>query len=134
MMPERTVTARNPEGMGGTIEAGSFEWRFDEPESAGGSETGPTPVDVFLGALASCLSLSVRFQANKRDTAVETIEVTTEAEPERGSVDRLEATIRLETDADDETVDRLVNFGERGCHVSQLVDEETPLDVSWERL
>lgn len=132
-MPGRTVTARNPEGMGGTIEAGSFEWSFDEPEDAGGSETGPTPVDVFLGALASCLSLSVRFQADKRDASIDAIDVTTDADPERGSVERLEATVRLETDADDETIDRIVDLGERGCHVSQLLREDLLVEIAWER-
>ena len=133
-MPGRTVTARNPDGMAGTIKAGSFEWGYDEPEEAGGTETGPTPVDVFLGALASCLSLSTRFQAQKRDTPVDGIDVTTEADPEHGSVERLSATIRLETDADDETLERLVELGERGCHVSQLVSEDVPIEISWERV
>ncbi|WP_306057130.1 2-oxo acid dehydrogenase subunit E2 [Natronococcus wangiae] len=132
-MPDRTVTAHNPDGMAGTIEAGSFEWSFDEPEDAGGSETGPTPVDVFLGALASCLSLSVRFQADKRDASVDAIDVTTDADPDRGSVERVEATVRLETDADDETVERIVDLGERGCHVSQLLRDDLPVEVSWMR-
>ncbi|TYL40498.1 dihydrolipoyllysine acetyltransferase [Natronococcus pandeyae] len=132
-MPDRTVTAHNPDGMAGTIEAGSFEWSFDEPEEAGGSETGPTPVDVFLGALASCLSLSVRFQADKRDAPVGAIDVTTDADPGHGSVERVEATVRLETDADDETVERIVDLGERGCHVSQLLREDLPVEISWTR-
>lgn len=132
-MPERTVTAHNPDGMAGTIEAGSFEWSFDEPEEAGGSETGPTPVDVFLGALASCLSLSIRFQADKRDAPIDAIDVTTDADPDHGSVERVEATVRLETDADDETVERIVDLGERGCHVSQLLRDDLPVEISWIR-
>ncbi|AGB36723.1 2-oxo acid dehydrogenase subunit E2 [Natronococcus occultus] len=133
-MPGRTVTASNPEGMAGRIEAGSFEWSYDEPEDAGGSETGPTPVDVFLGGLAACLSLSVRFQAEKRDAAVGEIDVTTDAEPEHGAVEQLAATIRLESDADDDTLERIVDLGERGCHVSQLLREDLSLELSWERL
>ncbi|WP_186336592.1 2-oxo acid dehydrogenase subunit E2 [Natrarchaeobaculum sulfurireducens] len=133
-MPDRTVTAHNPDGMAGTIEAGSFEWTYDEPEEAGGTETGPTPVDVFLSGLAACLSLSIRFQASKRETPVDAIEVTTDAEPAHGAVEQLEATIRLETDADDETVDRLVDLGERGCHVSQLLGDDVPMELSWERV
>ncbi|MFC4544453.1 2-oxo acid dehydrogenase subunit E2 [Halosolutus amylolyticus] len=133
-MPDRTVTAHNPGGMAGTIEAGSFAWDFDEPEDAGGTETGPTPVDVFLGGLAACLSLSVRFQADKRDAPIESIDVTTDADPEHGSVDRIEATVRLETDADEETVDRIVDLGERGCHVSQVLRDDLPMEITWERV
>ena len=133
-MPERTVTAHNPEGMAGTIEAGSFEWSYDEPEEAGGTETGPTPVDVFLGSLAACLSLSIRFQAGKRDTPIDGIDVTTTAEPEHGSIEQLEATVSLESDADDDTLERLVDIGERGCHVSQVVRDDLEVEISWERV
>jgi pyruvate/2-oxoglutarate dehydrogenase complex dihydrolipoamide acyltransferase (E2) component/uncharacterized OsmC-like protein len=132
-MPGRTVSARNHEGMAGTIEAGSFEWAYDEPEEAGGTETGPTPVDAFLGGLAACLSLSIRYQAEKRDTPIGEIDVEVDAEPEHGSVETLSATIRLETGADDETVARLVEIGERGCHVSQLLRDDLSLAVSWSR-
>ncbi|ELZ23917.1 2-oxo acid dehydrogenase subunit E2 [Natrinema limicola] len=133
-MPGRSVTATNPEGMHGRIEAGSFEWTYDEPESSGGTETGPTPVDVALGGLASCLSLSTRFQTSKRDMSVEEIQVDVDATPEEGPVEDIAATIRLATDEDDEAVDRLVDLGERGCHVSQMLREELELDLSWERL
>ncbi|WP_293032755.1 2-oxo acid dehydrogenase subunit E2 [Natronococcus sp.] len=132
-MPGRTVSASNPEGMAGTIGAGSFEWRYDEPEDAGGTETGPTPVDVFLGGLAACLSLSIRFQAEKRNAAVGEIDVTTDADPEHGAVEEIAATVRLESDADDETLERIVEVGERGCHVSQLLREDLRLELSWER-
>ncbi len=133
-MPDRSVTATNPEGMHGRIEAGSFEWTYDEPESSGGTETGPTPVDVALAGLASCLSLSTRFQASKRDMSVDEIRVDVDATPDEGPVEEIAATIRLATDADDETVDRLVDLGERGCHVSQMLREDLELDLSWERL
>ncbi|RZV08065.1 pyruvate dehydrogenase E2 component (dihydrolipoamide acetyltransferase) [Natrinema hispanicum] len=133
-MPGRSVTATNPDGMRGRIEAGSFEWTYDEPESSGGTETGPTPVDVALSGLASCLSLSTRFQASKRDMSVEEIQVDVDATPAEGPVEDIAATIRLATDEDDEAVDRLVDLGERGCHVSQMLREELELDLSWERL
>lgn len=133
-MPGRSVTATNPDGMRGRIEAGSFEWSFDEPESNGGTGTGPTPVDVFLGGLASCLSLSTRYQADKRDASVDEISVDADATPTAGSVERIEATIRLDADEDDETIERIVNLAERGCHVSQLLRDDLPLELSWDRL
>lgn len=132
-MPDRTVTATNPDGMAGRIGAGSFEWRYDEPESHGGTESGPTPVDVFLGGLASCLSLSMRYQADKRDADVGEISVTTDATPEHGTVESIEATIHLESDEDDGTLERIVELGERGCHVSQLLREDLELELSWDR-
>ena len=132
-MPGRTVTASTADGMRGRIRAGAFEWRYDEPAEYGGTETGPTPVDVFLGGLAACLSLSVRYQAEKRDAAVGEISVTTDATPDHGPVDGIDATIRLETDEDDATVERIVDLAERGCHVSQLLRDEAKPTIAWER-
>ncbi len=51
-------------------------------------------------------------------------------ELEHGSVEHIEPTVRLETDANDETIDRTVTIGKRGCHVSQLLREDLELDLS----
>ncbi|SDR00125.1 OsmC family protein [Natronobacterium texcoconense] len=132
-MPGRTATATNPEGMSGRLETGSFEWRYDEPASYGGTETGPTPVDVFLGGLAACLSLSTRYQVEKRNADVDEISVTTDATPERGPVESIAVTVFLESDEDDETLVRIVDLAERGCHVSQLLRDDLELELSWSR-
>ncbi|EMA44664.1 OsmC family protein [Halobiforma nitratireducens] len=132
-MPGRTVTATNPSGMRGRIDAGSFGWQYDEPEDSGGTETGPTPVDVFLGGLASCLSLSTRYQVEKRDADVGEISVTTDANPEHGSVESIEVTVHLASDENDETLARIVDLAERGCHVSQLLRDDLELELSWNR-
>jgi uncharacterized OsmC-like protein len=71
---------------------------------------------------------------HKRDVPVERIDVTADAEPEHGPVERVAATIRLETGADDESLERLVDVGERGCYVSRLLREDLPLELSWERI
>jgi len=66
--------------------------------------------------------------------SVAEIQVDVDATPEEGSVEDIAATIRLATDEDDEAVDRLVDLGERGCHVSQMLREDLELDLTWERL
>lgn len=133
-MPGRSVTARLEEGLAGTVRAGSFRVPFDEPAAVGGSETGPTPVDLFLGSLAACLLESLRYQAvEKRDVALEDAAVVAEAEPERGPVEGLSVTVEVNTPADDGTVEQLVEMAERGCHVSQLVDESVPFELTWRR-
>lgn len=133
-MPGRSVTARLEEGLAGTVRAGSFRVPFDEPTAVGGSETGPTPVDLFLGSLAACLLESLRYQAvEKRDVELEDATVVAEAEPERGPVEGLSVTVEVASPADDETVDRLVKMAERGCHVSQLIDESVTFELTWRR-
>jgi uncharacterized OsmC-like protein len=48
------------------VQARHHEIRIDEPISAGGSDDGPTPTEVFLASLASCYALAIAHVARKR--------------------------------------------------------------------
>ncbi|MEM8826459.1 MAG: alpha/beta fold hydrolase, partial [Pseudomonadota bacterium] len=47
------------------MEAGTHRILADEPERIGGSDLGPTPYDLLLGALGTCTNMTVRMIANK---------------------------------------------------------------------
>ncbi|MFD1684578.1 2-oxo acid dehydrogenase subunit E2 [Halobellus litoreus] len=123
----RTATAHSAAGMSGSVRTRGTEQRYgDGPE--------PSPVDLFLGSLAACLSLSIRYQVEMRDVSVGDIDVETDADPESGSVESVDITVRLDApEADDETLDRVVEYGERSCHVAELLREDLPVELTWER-
>jgi uncharacterized OsmC-like protein len=51
---EGLVTVRGgADGFAQTVTAGTHHLRSDEPASAGGTDTGPTPYDLLLAALGS---------------------------------------------------------------------------------
>lgn len=133
-LPEGTVTAVREGPVRGHVDAGAFSWQFDGTEKYGGSESAPTPVDLFLGGLASCLLSSLDVQAAKYDVTLDRLEVTTNATPFDDSVERLDVTVTIDCDADDARVDRMVEFAERSCHVAELLRESVPLTVEWERV
>ena len=125
--PPRTAIARSTDGMSGTVSTGGIEQRYGD-----GSE--PSPVDLFLGSLAACLSLSIRYQADMRDVSVGEIDVETDGQPESGSVESVDITVRLDApEADESTLDRIVEYGERSCHVAELLREDLPVELTWER-
>ncbi|WP_089868766.1 2-oxo acid dehydrogenase subunit E2 [Halogranum rubrum] len=132
-LPEGKVSASVDPAFDGSISAGSFEYSFAVTEQLGGSEDAPTPVDFFLGALSACLSSSIGVQANMRDIDFDDITVDVEATPPEGSVESLAVHVTVATDADDAIIDRIVNNGERTCHVAELLREDLPVEVSWER-
>ena len=48
------------------IVVGRHRLKSDEPESVGGSDTGPSPYDFLLAALGSCTSMTVGCMREKR--------------------------------------------------------------------
>jgi pyruvate dehydrogenase E2 component (dihydrolipoamide acetyltransferase) len=127
-LPDRHVTASLGAELAGTVSAGSFTYDFD-----GGEASAPSPVDLFLVALSACMDASVAFQADMRDIEVEAVDVTADAAPAQGSVESIDLQVRIASDADDDTLERLVTLGEKGCHVSELLREDLELSISWER-
>jgi len=63
---QRTVDARWAGGMRAVVQAGGHEIIVDEPESAGGTDTGPQPTDLLLASIASCFTLAMAYAADKR--------------------------------------------------------------------
>jgi putative redox protein len=75
-MKEARVTVR---GSGASfaqeIIAGTHHLRADEPPSAGGTDTGPTPYDLLLAALGACTSMTVAMYARRKSWPLEKIAV-----------------------------------------------------------
>ena len=64
---EGVVTVRgDADGFAQEIAAGAHRLRSDEPASAGGTDSGPTPYDLLLAALGSCTSMTVGMYARRK--------------------------------------------------------------------
>jgi pyruvate dehydrogenase E2 component (dihydrolipoamide acetyltransferase) len=102
------------------------QWALD-----GEDVVGPDPVSSFLGALGSCLLMSLRVAARVRKIDVGRAAVHAIAN-EKGHVKEIKVELKVETAADDERLHRLVEVAERGCHVRNLVrdDVSVALEVS----
>jgi pyruvate dehydrogenase E2 component (dihydrolipoamide acetyltransferase) len=132
-LPERDVSASADGTLSGTVSIGSVEWRYDVPADAGGDGTGPTPVGMFLGSLAACLSTTVRMQAERSDVALADVDAHARATPERGWVEAIGVELRLDSDADDGTLDRVVELAERNCYALDALRDDLGVEVEWRR-
>ncbi len=70
-----TIAAELREGTAVTVQTRQFSWLADEPLSVGGTDTGPTPYEILLGALAACIAVTLRLYANHKKIALAGVEV-----------------------------------------------------------
>ena len=55
-----------PSGYRAEISAGTHHLAADEPVALGGTGTGPTPYELLLGALGSCMAMTLRMYADRK--------------------------------------------------------------------
>lgn len=57
------------------ITAGAHHLRSDEPSSAGGTDSGPTPYDLLLAALGTCTSMTLGMYARRKGWPLERVTI-----------------------------------------------------------
>ncbi|MDS0242093.1 OsmC family protein [Haloferax sp. S2CR25-2] len=66
------------------VSARDFEFVVDEPQSLGGENAGPNPVEYVLGALAGCLNVTSHVVAREMDLDVRDLEIAIEGDLDPG--------------------------------------------------
>lgn len=69
------VNVRLSDTMAATINARGLTWIADEPASAGGTDTGPMPTEMLLGALGACAAITAKMYAQRKGWALDSIEI-----------------------------------------------------------
>jgi putative redox protein len=103
----------------------------DEPVAAGGTDTGPSPYELLIAALAACTSVTARMYAERKGWPLDGIEVrvwhqrTNESDPaipdsRPVQVDAFDVEIRFDGDLDSEQRARLLEISGR-CPVKRTL-------------
>ncbi len=132
------IQATNTAGYEVAIEADDHQFIADEPVTLGGTNAGPDPYEILLGALAACKLITVRMYAERKGWPLEKITVTLdthkiyardctdcESDP-NAKVDIIEANIHFEGDLEDAQLKRLKEISER-CPVQRTLTTETKI-------
>ena len=72
-------------GTRATIKVRQHQWHADEPTEAGGTDTGPTPGELMLGALGACMAITCRLYAERKGWDLRRVEVQLDYERFKGS-------------------------------------------------
>ena len=121
-------------GFAQQIAAGPHRLRGDEPESAGGTGTGPSPYDLLLAALGSCTSMTVGMYARRKGWPLERVTVwlrhsktyaadCAECETKEGMLDRIERDVRFDGPLTAEQRSRLLEIANK-CPVHRTLTSE----------
>ena len=73
--PGLVIVRGAADGFVQEIVAGPHHLPSDEPASVGGTDTGPTPYDLLLGALGSCTSMTIAMYARRKKWPLERVTV-----------------------------------------------------------
>jgi putative redox protein len=108
-------------GLATDVRARQHAIRVDEPETAGGGDSGMMPTELFCAALASCFCLAVGFAAGKRDLEVPGLKVTVTAERVDGELRYEHFVVTTEAALEPELLARLVKRARPFCWVSNTL-------------
>ena len=105
-------------GFATDVRARGHTVRVDEPETAGGGDSGMMPTELFCAALASCFCLAVGFAAGKRDLDVPGLEVTVTAERVDGELRYEHFVVTTRAELEPTVLAKLVKRARPFCWVS----------------
>lgn len=120
-----------------TISAGRHTLRADEPESAGGNDSGLSPYQLLLAGLGACTSMTLRLYADQKGWPLEKVAVElahekihaadcSECETREGKVDRIERVVELSGALDETQRARLLEIANK-CPVHRTLHSEVSI-------
>ena len=121
-------------GFAQEIQAGPHRLLADEPLTAGGSDTGPSPYELLLAALGSCTSMTIALYARRKHWPLDAVTVRlrhskiyaadcAECETKDGKLDHIERDVELVGTLDPQQRTRLLEIAMK-CPVHRTLTSE----------
>jgi len=123
------------DGYRTTIQSGNHVYHSDEPEEAGGTDTAVNPTAMTMGALGSCIAMTMKMYAQRKGWPLQSVEIELDYERFRGSnyaayegderyIHEIRKAITLHGNLTEDQRERILEIGAR-CPVHRLIDTPT---------
>ena len=134
------VNAKSENGTKTLVVTRGFKMTIDEPENMGGTNGGANPVEYLLAALSGCLNVVGHLVAREMGFNINGLELVLEGDLDpakfsgksmdgRAGYSEIRVTMKPNTDADKETLDKWIKAVESRCPVSDNISNPTPLHI-----
>jgi putative redox protein len=121
--------ARRTEGYAHRVSVRDHELTVDEPDSAGGTDTGPNPQEILAASLASCTAITLEMYAGRKGWELGTVEVEVDYTSDAPGHARFEVLIKIPESLSDEQRDRLLVIAGK-CPVHRALTGEAEISDS----
>lgn len=131
------------DGFRSEVSIRQHELTVDEPESLGGSDSGPNPVELILASLGTCQEITYRAYAAALGIPLDNVSVHLEGdidlrgffavdESVRAGFQAIRGTVHLESTASEEQLQKLRTVVNGHCPVLDIVTNPVPVELSLE--
>ena len=128
----RAIARRENGTLKHEIEVRQHHVTADEPESSGGSDSGPNPQELLAASLASCSAITMEMYANRKGWDIGDVVVDVDFEPaQRGSPTKFDLRVRLPKELPEDQRERLMQIMNK-CPVHRALEGEVMFEETIE--
>ena len=131
------------DGLRSDVQLRDHRLTVDEPESLGGTDAGPNPVELILASLGSCQEITYKAFAAALGIPLDSVSVKLEGnidlrgffaveEGVRPGYQNITGTVRIETSASEEQIEQLRGIVNAHCPVLDIITNPVPVKLDLE--
>jgi len=128
------------DGLRSEVSIRQHRLTVDEPESLGGADSGPNPVELILASLGSCQEITYRAYATALGIPLDNVSVTVEGDIDlrgffavddsvRAGYHAIRGTVHLESSASEAQLQQLRDVVNAHCPVLDIITKPVPVDL-----
>ena len=138
-----TTVSGLKEGLHSEVSIREHALNVDEPESLGGTNKGPNPVELILASLGTCQEITYRAYAAAMGIPLDGVSVTMEGDIDlrgffavddtvRPGYESIKGTVHIESNASAEQIEQLRQVVNAHCPVLDILSNPVPVEMKVE--